>query len=126
MSERDIKSAITFIKKGKDTQKLSEPVRYNSEGVNDSKLKRKFSDEETAAITTSTTTGQLFRVKIERNGKFYNPTKYGYDYNLSQKDRITKDLRFQFKTVSEKSFGHYIKFLADRYESSLLAAEREV
>jgi hypothetical protein len=126
MKDKELKSAITILRKEKETKTPSEPVRYNSTGETDRGKKVKFTDAETAAMQMPTTTGQLYRIKIERTGKFYNPTKASNTYRLDQQDRTTKDLRFQYKTVSQTAFGHYVRFLQTRYESSLLAAEREV
>jgi hypothetical protein len=126
MNEKELRDAITVLRSDRNVKKPTEPVRYNDNGESDSKRKKKFSDNETAAIEIPTTTGQLFRIKVERNGKFFNPLKAGNDYRLDQQDRTTKDLRFQFRSVPESAFGHYVRFLKTRYDSSLLAAEREV
>jgi hypothetical protein len=126
MNKKELNEAMVSIKPSHAVKKVGQTIRYNPNGQSDFAFDIKFDDTETAAVELVGTTGTLYRVKAERGGKLYNPLKQANAYNLSIQDRTTKDLRFQLKAVSEKAFKHYVRYLAERHESLLLAAEREV
>jgi Asp-tRNA(Asn)/Glu-tRNA(Gln) amidotransferase B subunit len=126
MNKQELGEAMVRINPTKNTRKVGQTIRYNSAGQSDLELNTKFSDQETAAMELAATTGTVYRVKAERDGHLYNPTKKNNFYNLSTPDRLTKELRFQFKVVSENTFKHYVKFLQEGHDSLLIAAEREI
>ena len=123
-TKNELAGAITQPKK-EDTKKkqLESVVHYNSKGQSDQKLKKPFTEDQSVAISIPATTGTTYKVRAKRGGQLYNPFEDG---SFEQRDRTTNEIRFRFKTVSEKSFEHYITFLKTKNQSSFIKAHREI
>jgi hypothetical protein len=67
----------------------------------------------------------IFKVKCDKLGKLYNPTKTGYKYNSSSLDNF-KNKMFKFREVKYSVYFNYLKFLQNRNDSNLIIAEREM
>lgn len=126
-NNNDIQSAITFIKPNdQDSRTIDSTIRYNSKGESDLGLKNKFSDRESVAIQTATSTGFSYKIKAERNGSLYDPQlKREFNYSLDALDRTTRNSRFQFREVNKRSFDFYLKYLLKGHSSLLTTAQRE-
>lgn len=66
-----------------------------------------------------------FMIRTNNNGKFYDPTSvYGKEKHSSFLDRVCKS-NDKFRSVNEKTFGWYLKFLRTKNTAWLHNAERE-
>jgi hypothetical protein len=64
-------------------------------------------------------------VRVTTNAKLYNPLSiYGQESNNNFLDRICRS-NLKFKTVNDKTWNWYLKFLATKNLSWLYNAERE-
>lgn len=109
----------------KDTVGAKEPVMvttfYNKNGLVDPKL----TTDTATAVSSSFKNNNTFKVKILKTGEFFNPLKIDRWYDIGKQDKTTNEPLFKMKTVSEKSFKNYIKFLQEKHDSLLILAQRE-
>jgi hypothetical protein len=103
----------------------SQVARFNLSGVSDEKSKKKFPEHEVCAVQLKAGRNNVYKIKTSRGGKFYNPLKNGATYGLNVQSRAGNDSMFQLREVNKKAFDNYVKFLQTRYDSYLMAAERE-
>ena len=124
INQKEMNEAITqpMGKSGRKPTRFRDTIRYDVNGKSDQSVQVKLTDDKTAGIIIPSTSGTVFKVRVQRNGQFFNPLQHT---NLNDKDKTTNDLRFKFKAVSEQSFMNYIKFLETRYDSYIVKAERE-
>lgn len=103
-------------------------IKYNINGISDKFLDNKLPETESVAMLFEGTTGLVYKVKMDKSGHIYNPINDGssFDYGLNKTDKVTKGPKFVYREVNKKTFDLYIKFLQTRYDSWLLAAEREL
>ncbi len=124
LNKNDLANAITQPKKvEKSARKIETVVHYNTKGQSDDKLKKQFTEDQSAAISIPATTGVTYKVRAKRGGQLYNPYSDG---SLEQRDRTTNEIRYRLKTVTPKAFEHYITFLKTNNQSSLVKAQREI
>jgi hypothetical protein len=126
LNRGDIMASITNPRGGEKKPIVFKTVCYNDKGENDEKRKKKFSYEE-ACIVINFIGERVssYRLKFKRGGQLYNPLKEGGSYGLKAVDKTTGEPMFKLREVNEKAFTNYLKFLQTRYDSHLLAAERE-
>ena len=98
----------------------TEIARYNEVGKASDKL-----NDTTCVALTLKTDKLIYRVKVDKNNKFYNPKDVDRFYGLNQRDRVTNTLQFKFREVNKSCFDLYIKYLQTKQDSILLLAERE-
>lgn len=122
----DMEAAITRPKTGDAPVAVNSVVRYNVKGESDENRKTKFSDEQSCATKISVGKNFIYKIKTKRGGKLFNPLQAGYGYGLDIPDKTSNRQMFQYREVTGRSFENYIKFLTTKYDSYLLAAEREV
>ncbi len=126
ITPNDVASSITRLQKTDSNEVNTSVIRYNNKGQSDEKTSNKFTDQQSAAARITSGRKITFRVKVQRGGRFYNPTQESFSYGLTKRDRTTNNDMFTWQTVSPKSFEAYTKFLQTRYENYLTVAEREV
>lgn len=67
-----------------------------------------------------------FMIRTNNNGKLFDPTSvYGKEKYSTFLDRVCKS-NDKFRTVNEKAFNWYIKFLRTKNTAWLYNAEREI
>ena len=66
-----------------------------------------------------------YMIKTSKDGKFFNPVSiYGEEKPNTFLDNVCKS-NDKFRSVSEKTFQWYLKFLSTKKENWLIHAERE-
>lgn len=102
-------------------------VRYNELGENDENSQQKFSEVDTVAMSLPRVQGGLFKVKVDKKGRLYNPLKAGQtkDYSLGKLDRTTNSPKFKLVDGSERKFNLFVQFLKTLNNSLIDAADRE-
>lgn len=116
----EIKSCVNVIQK--DRTDLEPQVSKIDRG---GKINDKISEDNAAAIAIKTTNNTLvYKVKIDRRNKLYNPLNDDSTYGLTKVDKTTKNIMFKFRQVSSECFDYYINFLKKKQESFLTQAQR--
>jgi hypothetical protein len=120
LNKDELEAAITHIKPVQTNQpQLRTITRYDAQG----KINNQLTDEQAIAIEMPLGRGYSYKIKIQRGGRIFNPLD-GNKTNSRRK--LTKDLDFKFREVSEKAFKTYLKFLQTGYDSYLVAVQREI
>ncbi len=120
----DVKSAVTQIVPKQVKSVDNYVINYDAQG---DKIEKP--DEESLKTCASVVKlGKRFayRIKMNREGKLYDPKQNGPTYSLTMKDRLTGADAFVLREVSPTAFEVYVKYLQKRFDSLLLSAQREI
>jgi len=107
-------------------QDASSYIRYDKNGKSDLNSKSKLSDDQSCALESISGSRKIFKIKMKKDGSLYDPTKESNSYILDGKNRFDKSDTFVYRSVGEKKFQTYIKFLQTKNNALLLVAEREL
>lgn len=121
----DLSCCITRPKNAEERPAVDSVVRYNVNGESDESKKTKLSDDKACATKITVGKNTIYKIKTKRGGKLFNPLLSGYGYGLDVPDKTSNRQMFQYREVNQRAFENYIKFLESKYDSYLLAAERE-